>query len=192
MTKRQLAVVSDEEWTPEQAADHVCEAWQNAVDSIVETGRRLIEAKSRTASGKWLDAVALMPFSDGTARKLMAIAQHPDLANRSHGNDLPASWTTLFVLAQLPAGEIEKRIEAGEITPELERAKAQEWANIYAVARQEALNAWSEAVDHLTGALSWAKTYSPPTDIPKKYVDVAEFKKRYEALGVIIEGWSTE
>jgi hypothetical protein len=177
------------EWTPQEAADHVSEAWQNAVESIVETGRRLIEAKRRVGHGRWLDTVALLPFSEGTSRKLVAIASHPDLANRSHGNDLPASWTTLYVLAQLPPGEIPKRIEAGEITPELDRATAQQWTSTYAAARQETLNRWSQAVDGLTNALSFAKTFRPPTDMPESYVPAAEFAKRLDALVEIAGTW---
>lgn len=177
------------EWTPQEAASHVSEAWQNAVGSIVETGRRLIEAKRRVGHGRWLDTVALLPFSDATSRKLTAIAQHPDLADRSHGNDLPASWTTLYVLAQLPPGEIPKRIEAGEITPELDRATAQQWTATYAAARQEALNAYSAAVDGLTAALSWARTYRPPADVPGGYLPVADLVERISVLAGIAATW---
>ncbi|MEV0382387.1 DUF3102 domain-containing protein [Nonomuraea sp. NPDC050643] len=159
------------------------------MDSIVETGRRLIEAKQRVGHGNWLPTVEMLPFSEATARKLMAISTHPDLANRSHGNDLPASWSTLYVLAQLPPGEIPKRIEAGEITPELDRSTAQTWVSTYAASRQEALNAWSGAVDGLTRALSYAKTYKPPIGIPENYVSVADFAERAESLLEIAQGW---
>ena len=114
------------EWTPEQAAAYVVEPWQKAVGSIVETGRRLAEAKKRVSHGSWLLTVGLLPFGDSTARKLMQIAAHPDLSNQEHVTDLPASWGTLSVLAQLPPGEIPKRIEAREITAELDRATAQQ------------------------------------------------------------------
>jgi hypothetical protein len=178
------------EWTPQEAADHVSEAWQNAVESIVETGRRLTEAKQRVGHGRWLDAVTLMPFSEQTARKLMQVAAHPDLSNRAHVRDLPAAWGTLAVLAQLPAGEVTRRIEAGEITPDLDRATAQQWTSTYAVARQEALNAYNSAIDGLTIALSWAKTYTPPVDIPGNYVPVEEFLRRIEALHDLAKEWA--
>lgn len=179
------------EWTPQEAADHVSEAWQNAVESIVETGRRLVEAKRRVGHGRWLDAVALMPFGDSTARKLIAIGSHPDLANQEHATDLPASWYTLSVLAQLPAGEIPRRIAAGEITPELDRAKAQEIASVYMAARQETLNRWSQACDGLTDALSFAKTFTPPPNLPDQYVSVADFLERLDALAEIARAWES-
>jgi hypothetical protein len=145
------------EWTPQEAADYVRGAWQNAVESIVETGRRLEEAKKRVGHGRWLDAVDLMPFGERTARALMQISRHPDISNRQHVADLPASWGTLSILAQLPPGEIPRRIEAHEITAELERAKAQEIASTFMAARQESLNAYSEAVDGLTQVKQWQK-----------------------------------
>jgi Protein of unknown function (DUF3102) len=185
-------LLTADEWTPQEAATYVTEPWQNAVESIVETGRRLIEAKQRIGHGLWLDAVALMPFSEGAARKLMLIAKHPDLSNRSHVNALPASWGTLYALSQLPEGEIPRRIEAGEITPELERRQAEDMASIYQVAHQESLNRWNSAFDGLTAALAYAKDFTPPTHLPDNYGSITEFKTRYNALGRIIKGWEAE
>jgi Protein of unknown function (DUF3102) len=176
-------------WTPQQAADHVSEAWQDAVESIIETGRRLIEAKQRVGHGRWLDTVVLLPFGERTAQMLMRVAIHEDLVNPKHASYLPASWYTLSVLAQLPAGEIPKRIAAGEITPELDRATAQGWAAMYMAARQETLNAYSDAVDGLTRALSWAKTYTPPAEIPDNYLPAEEFVERIENLHQIAQKW---
>jgi phage N-6-adenine-methyltransferase len=113
-----------EMWTAQEAATYVCEAWQNAVESIIETGRRLIEAKQRVGHGKWSAAVEMMPFGDNTAVRLMQIAQHPVLSNPDFNQDLPVSWTTLSLLAQLPAEEVKALISSGDITPELQQAEA--------------------------------------------------------------------
>ncbi len=106
--------------TPSEADACVRELWQVAVESIIEKGRRLIEAKRRVPHGQWPDAVGLMPSHERTARYLMEFADHPDLSNRNLCAVLPASWRTLAVLAKLPAGEILKLTEQGQITPELE------------------------------------------------------------------------
>jgi len=180
-----------DEWTPGQAAAWVIEAWQTAVESIVETGRRLAEAKIRVGHGNWLPTVERLPFSESTALNLMTVAKHPDLSNPYHATDLPASWYTLSVLAQLPPGEIPKRIEAHEITAELQRSAAEQMAAVYKVARQEALNAWSDGVDGLTAALSYVKTWTPPEDIPDGYVSRAEFVERVTELLEIAQGWET-
>lgn len=111
-------------WTPQYAAGYVRESWQGAVESIIETGRRLQEAKDRVPVGKWLDAVELMPFGDRTARYLMQTSGHPVLSNRKYTSDLPASWMTLATLAQLPADEVTALIGSGAITSELQQAEA--------------------------------------------------------------------
>jgi hypothetical protein len=185
-------VLSADQWTPNEAASYVTESWQQAVESIIETGRRLTEAKKRVGHGLWLDAVKLMPFGESTARKLMQISKHPDLANQDHGTDLPASWRTLAVLAQLPPGEIPRRIEAGEITPETERSEAEQMAALYQLAHQETLNHWNQAVDGLTAALSYAQDFTPPSELPDNYVTVTEFRDRLHTLQQITERWDAQ
>ena len=187
----QGVILPPDAWTPEHAASYITEAWQGAVESIVETGRRLIEAKERVGHGNWLPTVELLPFSDTTARRLIQIAEHPDLSNQAHGPDLPASWRTLYVLSQLPAGEIPRRIEAHEITAELQRATAEQMTAAYSVARQEALNAWSQAWDALTAALSYAKTYKPPADTDI-YASVDDFTARVAELAAITQTWRND
>jgi hypothetical protein len=59
-------------------------------------------------------------FSEGTARKYMAIAAHPVISNRSGWNALPPSWTTLYELTKLPHGIFQARIDDDTITPEFE------------------------------------------------------------------------
>lgn len=171
------------EWTPPEAAAYVTDAYEKSVLAFIETGRRLIECKSNLGHGNWLPFVALLPFSERTARAFMQIADHPAIANRQHVADLPAAWGTLAVLAQLPAAEIEARIEAREITPELDRATAEQWARVHQAARQESINAWTEAVDGLTRALSYfASGYTPPADLPASHVQPAEFLHRLDQL----------
>lgn len=127
------------EWTPQEAAFHIRDAWQKAVDSIVETGRRLIDARDRVGHGNWMALIDLLPFGDSTARKLMQIARHPDLSNQEYIPDLPPSWGTLAVLAQLPPGEIPRRIADGEIRSDLEQAEARE-----IVGQEKLFASWSE------------------------------------------------
>jgi hypothetical protein len=178
-------------WTPEHAASYVTDAWQSAVESIVETGRRLKEAKERVGHGNWLPTIELLPFGERTTQRLIQIAEHPDLANPTRVSDLPASWGTLYVLSQLPPGEIPRRIEAHEITAELQRSAAEQMTAAYSVARQEALNAWSQAWDALTAALSYAKTYQPPADTDI-YASADDFIARVAELADITETWRND
>jgi uncharacterized small protein (DUF1192 family) len=190
VTAVQGEVLAVGQWTPQEAATYVVEAYAKSVLAVIDTGRRLLEAKQRLPHGGWLPFVDLLPFSERSAQMFMRIAEHPLLSNPQHASDLPASWYTLSVLAQLPAAEIEARIAAGEITPELERSKAEEWARVHQAAKQEAINAWTEAVDGLTRALSWANGYPPPQHLPKSHVQPAEFIERLDALKKITDEWS--
>lgn len=113
-----------DEWTPKEAADYVSDSWRSAVESIIETGRRLVEAKQRVGRGNWLDAVQLMPFGERTAQRLIEISRNPVLSNPTYTSHLPASWMTLATLAQLPAEEVTALIDNGRITPELKQTEA--------------------------------------------------------------------
>lgn len=182
-------ILAADEWTPEQAAGYVRESYARSVEAIIETGARLTESKSRLGHGGWLPMVALLPFSEGTARKLMQIAANDAISNRSHGNDLPASWTTLYALAPLPPAEIEARITAGEITPELDRATAEQWARTHQAAKQEQITAWTEAVDGITRGLSYfASGYRPPEYLPASHVQPDELRARVKQLSEYVEG----
>jgi len=100
-------------------------AWRKAVDSIIETGRILLEAKEgpyRLKHGAFQAMVrTALPFNESTARKLMAIARHPVLSNRSHGNVLPPSYGTLYALTKVPDHKLLASIRDGTINPKLER-----------------------------------------------------------------------
>src|SRR3972149_73300 len=111
--------------TPEQWATVVRADLGQAVAGFIAAGQHLIEAKNDIPHGGWeawvRDAVGISP---GTARKLMIIAKHPALANRSHANDFPPSHEPLYELSQLEAPLLEAAIQAGEVHPELERKEA--------------------------------------------------------------------
>ena len=111
--------------TPQEWADYINAAWQQTVESFVEVGRRMNEAKNNQEHGKWLDTLALTyARTERTAQRFMAIERHPDISNTTHVSHLPLSWGTLAELARLPEGELPKAIEAGVVTPTMERKEA--------------------------------------------------------------------
>ena len=61
-----------------------------------------------------------LPFKDRTADYLMTIGGHPVISNSHHGANLPSSWRTRAVLAQLPERQFLKQLKAGAIHPGLE------------------------------------------------------------------------
>lgn len=60
------------------------------------------------------------------------------------------------------------------------------------LAYQQALNAYNNAVDGLTAALSYAQAYTPPKEIPDNYLSVSAFKRRTAKLIDLINEWSSE
>jgi hypothetical protein len=83
-----------------------------AVENIVAIGQYLREAKEELDHGEFGPMLERIGFSEGTARKYMAIAAHPAISNRSNWNALPPSWTTLYELTKSPPDVIEARIAA--------------------------------------------------------------------------------
>jgi hypothetical protein len=97
-------------------------AWQKGVDSIIETGQRLIDAKNELEHGSFESMVQMkLPFAPRTAQALMAIAKHPVLSNPHHGALLPPSWRTLDELTRVPVPLLTAKIKDGTITSKLER-----------------------------------------------------------------------
>jgi len=177
------------QWSAEQAAEWVRESYEKTVEQVIETGRRLIEAKQSLPHGQWLPMVELLPFSEQTARKFMQIADHDAISNRAHGRDLPASWRTLAVLAQLPPAEVEERIRAGQITPDTTRRQAEEWALIHQAAKDERHSVYNEIVTGLKQALSASQTFDTfPDDLPASRTQPAELLAWARKLTGVLEG----
>lgn len=179
------------EWSPDEAARYVIDAYAKSVAAVVETGRRLVEAKQSLPHGQWLPMVKLLPFSERTAQDLMRIALHDAIANAQHAADLPSSWTTLAVLAQLPPDEVAQRVKAKQITPEITRKQAQEWASLHQEAKQKRLQVWGEIADHAKGLLSALQVFAePPADLPESHTQPEEITEWTAQAMKLMEAWN--
>ena len=104
----------------ETYAQAIRRAASSTVESIIETGRLLINAKAALAHGEFIAMVADdLPFTKRTAQRFMAIASCARIANATHVSLLPPSWGTLYELSKLSDDEWQA-IEP-HLTPELER-----------------------------------------------------------------------
>lgn len=136
-------------------------AGDTPLSKAVETARRLKKADA-----------------DREAKKAGLREAAPDLLARvSEGLDLDEAMAALKARQDKAAAEEQERLAAESAQKAAER-----------VARQEALNAWNQASDHLTAVLSHVKTYPPPdgTDI---YATVADFQRRVTDLYEITQQW---
>lgn len=114
---------------PGRWAPVIMEAWGRSVTAVIETGRLLAEAKAAVAHGDWERLCdEMLPFGSRTAQRLMQIAAHDRLSNPTHASLLPSSWVTLEALSRLDNETFDAAVEAGVITPTLERRRARRLA----------------------------------------------------------------
>jgi hypothetical protein len=92
----------------------------NDVETIIERGRVLIEAKEELEPGSF-EATVKRHFGLSYARKLRIIAAHPILTNRAHVHALPPAVFTLYELTKLPDTTLREKLKDGSINPRLER-----------------------------------------------------------------------
>jgi DUF3102 family protein len=104
-------------------AARITERWRASVESIIETGRLLAQAKATLPHGEFgAMCESQLPFGARTAQRLIAIAQDNRLSNinSAHVSLLPASWSTLYELTKLSDDEFEAAIKDRKIHEGLE------------------------------------------------------------------------
>ena len=114
--------MTDVIFTRSEWVQKITTRYQESVGAIVDVARYLLQAKDQLGHGEFGSMVAQdLPFTLRTAELFISIARNPVLSNANHGSYLPASWRTLSELARLPEQVLEEALEAGRITPDLER-----------------------------------------------------------------------
>jgi hypothetical protein len=109
-------------------AERINAVWGRQTESIIETGKRLIEAHDEMERAAFEAMVQQkLSFGPPTARKLMVIARHPILTNGAHVHKWPPSWGTLYELSKLPDAQLHEKLKNGSITPRLERKEVASW-----------------------------------------------------------------
>jgi hypothetical protein len=87
------ALPSDDDKLEIHYAKRIGAAWRKAVESIIEAGRILIEAKDALPHGRFLAMVQdRLRMGERTAQRLMAIAGDDWISNPTHVSHLPPSW----------------------------------------------------------------------------------------------------
>jgi hypothetical protein len=106
----------------QQWAQRIQSAWRKSLESVLDCGRLLVEAKATLARGEFLAMIkADLPFQRQTAFRLMAVASDKRLSNVAHGQHLPTSWRTLYELTKLDDTSFLRLLSAGAIRPDMER-----------------------------------------------------------------------
>lgn len=92
-------------------------AWQKSVESVIEVGRLVQQAKFELGASYSLLETEL-PFSSTVAAFLVKIVENPILSDPQYFNRLPNSYNTLYHLSAIDNDELVKQIEDGVITPD--------------------------------------------------------------------------
>lgn len=105
--------------TREQWAEVINADWRKSIESIVQTGRHLIESKNELSAGEFGKMIASdLDFSQTTAMSLIKIARHPVIAENQAPDFLPVSWAVLYELSHLQPEDFEDAASKGLITPQ--------------------------------------------------------------------------
>jgi hypothetical protein len=113
-------------------AQRIINCQRKGVESIIECGRLLIAAKDELKHGEFLKMIENnLPFKRSTAQALMKIANDKRITNNQRAGCLPAHWSTLAKLTQLPDAAFEARIADGTIHSGLERGPAVQMIDSY-------------------------------------------------------------
>jgi hypothetical protein len=112
--------------TVEEWADQINRQIAKTVAATVNVGRLLAAAKEELGHGAWgrMFSEGLVSFTQNTAGRLMAIAEHPVIANSAHVQNLPPSWGTLYQLTKIPNESLQAAIGDGRVTSATSRSQA--------------------------------------------------------------------
>ncbi|MBF0423886.1 MAG: hypothetical protein HQL73_12945 [Magnetococcales bacterium] len=125
-----------------QYALKISVSWQKSVEAIFETGRLLIEARERLGRDGFVEMIGSeLPFSDGTALRLMKVAKDQRLTALLQStltlpapkdpepqpirtSILPSSWYTLYELTQLTDDQFKLALDERLIRSDMDRKQA--------------------------------------------------------------------
>lgn len=99
---------------------------QRSVESVVQAGMALVDAKAELARGSWTPMLAQAGINPRTAQVLMQVASHPVLSNPQMSALMPSAWSTLAELVRAEPEALEGWIADGSITPETTVAAARD------------------------------------------------------------------
>jgi hypothetical protein len=93
---------------------------------VIKTGDLLLRAERQLPRDQWLGMWqgGRLKFGLRTGEMLMHVARHPALRNAKHFSSLPAAWSILYVLSQLPPEVVQQGIADGTIHAEMKLVEA--------------------------------------------------------------------
>lgn len=97
--------------------------WKGALQSILEAGQLLLEAKQNLLRVQFKHLLEELPFKKRTADRLMAIASDPRLTDNGYHKFLPSCWGTLYEISRLSDSQFKIAISQGILKPQATRSE---------------------------------------------------------------------
>jgi hypothetical protein len=126
-----LEAVSTIPDTPEEYVDAISQLWSRAQTAFLDIGRLLIRAKETLPHGEYSTAVEeRLPFAARTAYQLREAARWALEMDRRQTialDELPGSYSTIYLLSTLDPPTLEQAQKEGLVRPELRRSELIAW-----------------------------------------------------------------
>ncbi len=102
--------------TIDEFAAWISDSWRSSMEGILETGRRLMEAKNKLPYGDYMKMIAdRLPFGDSVALRLRKIAESPLFSNPAPVQDLPHSYSVLYEMIAFSQKNFDNLLNSGAI-----------------------------------------------------------------------------
>lgn len=109
----------------EQFTLKIASAWHKATESIIETGKYLLDAEQQLSKAEFRDLRRTLEdkriMSGSVISKILGIARNQVLTNPEYQNFLPPSYATLYLLSQQDENILQDKIVNNEISAEIEQ-----------------------------------------------------------------------
>ncbi|MBF0096260.1 MAG: DUF3102 domain-containing protein [Magnetococcales bacterium] len=116
--------VMGSERSREEYASWISNAWNESMAGILETGRRLSEAKEKLPHGEFDKMIeSELPFSRVTALRIRRVSENKYFSNVSPVKHLPTSYSILYELLALKQEDFDKLLDSGLINENTTRAE---------------------------------------------------------------------
>jgi hypothetical protein len=116
---------------PEDYVEAISQLWGRAQSAFLDIGKLLIRAKERLPHGEYIASVEeRLPFAARTAYQLREAARWAlDMDRRKTItlDQLPGSYSTIYLLSTLDPPTLERAQAEGVVRPELRRAELIAW-----------------------------------------------------------------
>lgn len=98
-----------------------------SLNTLLELAQRIVTAKDELEEGEWQEVLDRTGFCKGTVSKYLRIGRCERLHNSRAKALLPPKISVLYALSKLSDETFDKALEAGIVSPTMERGSFEQW-----------------------------------------------------------------